>query len=92
MGWRKEKCHGIEFVDKCSRGEVFKLSPVNRKFFSIFQRMLPGLFDGLGGVNYSAITQVMDLYHIPDGQRPIIMDKVLIMTAAQREVREANKG
>ena len=54
--------------------------------------MLPGLFDGFGGVDYGAITTVMDVMKVPRDERPVIFDKCLIAIRAIREIQEAERG
>ncbi|MBW2341222.1 MAG: hypothetical protein JRF50_12915 [Deltaproteobacteria bacterium] len=90
-GFRKFRCRGIETVEACHTGEVPKLIRENEPFWFLFQRMLPGLFDGYGGVNFTAIFQVLDLYKVPAGQRPIIHDKCLVVIAAVREIQEQER-
>lgn len=72
-------------MEICPTGEVFKLAPENEAFWELFQRILPGLPNGMGGLNLAAIMTVMDLYQVPQGQRPIIFDKCLVMISLLRE-------
>ncbi len=87
-GGFRARCPGIELVDACPTGEVPKLSAENRRFWLLFERILPGLFDGWGGVNYSAIREVLDLYEVPAGERPIAFDKCLVVVEVIQEIRE----
>jgi len=90
-GFRDIRCKGIETVPECPTNEVPKLMAENEPFWFVFQRMLPGLFDGYGGVNFAAIIQVLDLYGVPAGQRPIVHDGCLTVIGAIRELQEQNK-
>lgn len=85
------QCEGIESVKECPTGEVAVLAPENQKFWALFLRMLPGLVDGLGGFDYSAITTVMDVYGVPPGERLVIFDKALAVIYGIQEVREAER-
>lgn len=88
-------CEGVESVSACPTKEVPKLCSANRRFLYLLHRILPGLFDGYGGMNYSAIETVLDQYGIEAGKRPVLMDKTLAVAAGIREVqkqeREAKK-
>ena len=64
------------------------LAPGNRVFVNLFHRMLPGLFDGLGGVRYTAITEVFNTHQVAAGQRPILHDLTLVAVAAIRQLRK----
>ena len=63
-----------------------ELAPANQGFWQLFQRMLPGLPNGMGGYNLEAITTVMELYQVPEGQRPIIFDKCLAVITVIQEI------
>ena len=90
-GFRKIRCKGIDHVDECPTGEVPKLLPGNRRFWEICRAALPGLFDGFGGVNYLAISYIMDLYGVPEGQRPIVHDKFLAVVKGIDEIKEQER-
>ncbi len=86
-GFRKNvKCDGIDTVDECPTKEVPKPSPENELFWQLFQRILPGLPNGMGGYNLEAIETVMNLYQVPEGQRPIIFDKCLAVITVIQEI------
>ncbi len=84
-------CQGVKWVEACPRAWVPNLAPENKRFWELFTRIMPGLFDGFGGVQYQAITEVLDLFGVPAGQRVIIHDKCLLMIKIWREVKEAER-
>lgn len=86
-------CEGIEHVEHCKRqtDRIPKLSRENERFRHYFTRMLPGLFDGFGGCNYQSITSVLETYRVPLGERPVVMDKALVLVEVMRQIREAEK-
>ena len=85
-GFRDVKCDGIETVDACPTNEIPKLAPENEWFWSLFQRMLPGLPNGMGGWNFQVIELVMNLYQVPKGQRLIIWDKCMAVITVLQEI------
>lgn len=87
-------CDGIEFVDECPRDadKVPKLDQENEGFWFLMLRILPGLSNGFGGFDYNAIINVFNIYEVPQGQRPILHDKCLIVMRAISECREAKKN
>jgi len=91
-GFRETPCRGIEHVAACPTGEVPKLMRENEPFWFVFQRMLPGLFDGYGGVRFAAIGEVLDLYGVPQGQRPIVHDSCLVVIGVIRELQEQERN
>ncbi|MBW1708161.1 MAG: hypothetical protein JRJ86_23900 [Deltaproteobacteria bacterium] len=73
-------------------GEVVRLARENEYFSNvIWPRVSPGLSIGFGGVNYNAIQFVFSLLQIPGGEQPVIFDKILAVTAAINEIREAER-
>ena len=90
-GFRTEKCAGIDFVERCPRGEIPKLLLVNKDFTFLLFRILPGLIDGMGGFKYESIQVIMEEYDVPKGMRPIIFDKCIVVIAAIKEMRDKNK-
>ena len=87
-GLRAQQCPGIDAVKKCPTGEIPKLSADNRLFWHVFSRLLPGFTDGLGGFRYEAIPVILDTYNVPEGQRPIFMDRCTAVMAAIMENRK----
>ena len=79
-------------MDKCPTKEVPKPSPENERFWQLFQRMLPGLPNGMGGWNVQVIETVMNLYQVPPGQRPIIWDKCLAVITVLQEMASKNNA
>jgi len=91
-GWVAEKCQGIEYVDKCPRGNVPKLLDENREFWALFEKILPGLCNGKGGFDYRAIDIVFDSYRTPRAIRHIHFDKCLIVIEAIQKIREEERN
>jgi len=87
-GGYRPPCDGIESVDECPYGEVPKLSDENKKFWWLFERIQPGLYDGFGGINYAAITEAFRIYGVPASQRPVVFERCLLAAAAIKEVKE----
>ena len=88
------KCAGIEHVEECARttDKVPKRSEENRRFWLLFEKMMPalvkhkiqlGIKEGRLAMfewvefDYAAIDHVLNNYSIPTGQRPIIYDKCI---------------
>lgn len=90
-GFRDQTCKGIEVVKKCPTGEVPYLVKRNRGFLFLYRRMAPFLQAGFGGFNDSAVTLAFDTYHVPEGKRPVYLDKVIVLISAIQEVREKEK-
>lgn len=90
-GFLQIKCDGIDTVAKCPTGEVPKLCEKNRGFKFLLDRMLPGLCDAYGGFDFNAIGHVFELYGVPEGQRPVIHDKLMVVIDVIREVRKAEE-
>lgn len=86
------KCKGLEYVDECPRPDdrIPKLSEENHWFKRLFDKMLPGLIDPSGSFLFDAIGFVFDIYQVPEGQRPILFDKCLIVISAIQETRNKN--
>jgi len=79
-------CRGIETVEKCPIGQVPKLSEGNQRFWHLFSRLLPGLFDGYGGISYSAIAFFIDLFKIE--QKDVFFEKSIIIATTIRQIQE----
>lgn len=90
-GFRQFHCLGIDHVAECRTGDIPKLTRRNGYFKAFLDRVLPGLYDGFGGISYQAIHLVMDDYRISRGVRPVMLDKVLIVVEAIRENREKER-
>lgn len=45
----------------------------------------------MGGCSYSSITIVFETYQVPVGERPVLMDKVLVLVQVIREIQEARR-
>lgn len=85
-------CPGIEEVPECPRGEVPRLMSENERFrLFLVSRIFPGLCDGWGAFRYETISEAFRMYNIPDGERPVLMDKCLMVIRAIQEVREAER-
>ena len=86
----KFKCNGIETVDECRREyqKVPKLSEENERFSFLLHKILPVLCDGYGGFRHDAIAFAIELYGIPENQRPIIYDRCLTIVNVIQEIRE----
>ena len=87
------QCNGIETVDECKRAtqKVPKLLKDNEEFVFLLYKVLPVLCDGFGGFKHDAIEYLMDMHKVPEGQRPIIFDRFLIVIDVIREVREKER-
>ena len=68
-----------------------KLRPENRLPWFLFQRVLPGLFNGMGGVNYQAIDSVFANYGIRYEVRPLLFDGLIVMIEAIMELRRQKR-
>jgi len=86
-------CPGIDKVDECARHteKVYRLDRANHGFYQFWQLVSPGLHNGMGGFNYDAIDQVCRIHHVPDGQRPILHEKCLVMINEIRKARERDR-
>lgn len=57
----------------------------------VLNRTLPGLFDGMGGINYSNIKTVMDEMQMDDAdERLEIMDKIIAYAIDYRKSQKAD--
>ena len=78
-------------MDECPIKEVPKLLPENSRFLFLWARIVPFLFSGMGGADAQAVVAVFDMYQIDHSQRPVLLDKCLVILSAIREVQEAEK-
>jgi len=83
-------CPGIETVDECPTGEVGQLGPELAGFKFLLDRFLPLAFSGMGGVQPDAFRIVFDTWGVPAGQRPVLVDFLLVVVKAMRDA-EKNK-
>lgn len=81
-------CNGIDYVATCPQKRVFRLNSNNSRFQSLLDRLLPGLFNGFGGIDYQAIEFIFNLFEIEPGQRAIAFDKVLAIASVIRELQD----
>lgn len=84
-------CRGIDTVAECPTGQIPKIMEGNEAFLDLFDRILPGLFDAWGGLHIDTVQTVCDLRAVPPGERPIILDKVLMCVKAIREVEDVER-
>lgn len=95
-GFRNDSCQGIETVDQCPTGEVGKLGPELAGFRFLLDRFLPLVGNGLGAWQPDAFRLVFETYGVPQGQRPVLADFLLVVLKAIGEARskkdEANQG
>ena len=87
-------CKGVEHVNECPRptDKIPKLSEDNRRFWILFQKILPGLNTGFGGFDYQAIESVFNILQVNCGQRPILLDRCLIVISVIQTIREKQDG
>jgi hypothetical protein len=84
----REECAGIEYVTECPKKEVPKLMEENERFVWFFARIGPGLWNGMGGKNLNVIGQVCEIYGVPEGERPVILDLCLAISKGAEEARD----
>ena len=89
-GFRKFKCEGIDYVDECRTKEVPKLSRENEPLCDFLLRYIGVLFDGFGGFNVQGLQALFDIYGIPEGQRPVVLDGAVRIVGVIRELRAKN--
>lgn len=70
---------------RCDECEEPFLLPGNVFAWELILLAFPGLFDGFGGINYGAISYVMDLYAVPAWERQELYEKFLAVIAVARE-------
>ena len=90
-GFQPFKCGGIDTTDKCRRefDKVPKLDKDNETFRdNLLFRALPGILAGDGGDNFDAIERAFAWHRVPDGQRPVLHDRFLVVIDAIEEIRE----
>jgi hypothetical protein len=87
-GFRRIRCEGIETVDECPTKEMPKLRGEIKPFWAFFETVLPGLFDGMGGMQYSTIQSACDIWGVSRGERPIVLHYSLIVAAVIREQKK----
>ena len=85
------QCDGIETVDICPIGKVPKLTEENERFRFLLFKALPVLCDGFGGFRHDAIDYVLNMYNVPEEQKPIIYDRFLLVIDAIEEARERER-
>ena len=86
-GFREFRCEGIDNVETCRTGEIPKLMPGNRAFAEFFNRVVYGLYDGWGALRVEVIETFLNIYGVPSGQRPVILDKCLALVIAINDVK-----
>ena len=87
----REICDGIDSVDRCPHGEVFKLSEENKGFWFLFKRSLPFVSNGMGGFDIKAIKYVFNTYDVSKPEIPILYDKALLMISVITEIRRVKE-
>jgi hypothetical protein len=87
-GFRNDiHCLGIETVDECPTGEVGKLHKKLAGFKWLLDRFLPVAGNGLGAWQPDAFRLVFETYAVPQGQRPVLADFLLVVLKTIQEVR-----
>lgn len=90
-------CPGIEKVDECPRGEVFKLSKENQDLWVIFEHIFPGLKSGAKFDEYDMFCRMagcwlidfyLGAYEVPEKQRPEARRRLMRMIP--RIIRKQN--
>lgn len=69
----------------CGTCKTTHLLPGNCLAWELIARTSPVLFDGMGGVNTSAIETAMRVYDIPASRQHEIWQKFLVYVAVVRE-------
>jgi hypothetical protein len=91
-GFRNDiHCLGIETVDECPTGEVGKLHKKLAGFKWLLDRFLPVAGNGLGAWQPDAFRLVFETYAVPQGQRPVLADFLLVVLKVIREVRDKDR-
>jgi len=52
--------------------------------------MLPGLIDPSGSFFFDAVGFVFEIYRVPEGQKPILFDKCLVVISEIKKTRSKN--
>ncbi len=92
-GFYNLKCKGLEYVEKCPRPHdpIPILSEENEKFWKLFDRIRSGLMGDGGFFNYGAIETVFRAWGVKDGQRPILLDRCLVVIEVIKRLRKAKQ-
>ena len=88
------RCKGIDDEGgRCPDGKIPYLFPENHEIWDLFQMMLPGLRDGMGGYNYTAIQVTFDIYKVKQCHRQRMFKKIvkLIEVINAERAKEDNK-
>jgi serine/threonine protein phosphatase PrpC len=82
---------GLIDAQDCSTCKKPRLSNENLYAWELISKAAPGLFDGMGGIRYSAIALVLDLYEVSD--RAKMFEMIVAYAMAMQQVqREKAKG
>ena len=68
-----------------------KFDPEDSLVVYLFNRILPGLSNGMGGYNFQAIDSILDKYRINREAQPELYDKILVMISAISEIWKAKQ-
>jgi hypothetical protein len=82
------ECKGIDHVAECPTKEVPKLTEENERFVWLFSRISHGLWNGMGGADLGVVNEVCELFGVPEGERPVILDKTIAVMRAVNEIRQ----
>lgn len=94
-GWiKKIDCRGIDYVDECKHPteKIPKLSEDNRKFWNLFIKILPGLCRFDNSFSYNSIDSVFRTWGVKEGQRPVLLDRCLIVIGVIQETRRVERA
>lgn len=84
-------CGGIEQLQQCPEGKIPFLSPANRAFWAVFDRILPGLIRDRG-YDYGAIRLIFDSSGLTRHRRAIYMDMIIAVIEVIHKVREKSRN
>lgn len=86
------KCEGIEkHHGQCPEGKIPFLRPANRDIWNVFQMIMPGLGNGMGGMDYTAIQVTFDNCNIEQKVRPYWFPRIVkLIDVARTEQKKSN--
>ena len=67
--------------------------PVNQRIWRLFQLMLPGLFNGMGGVDYTAIEVTFNMEKVDERSRSHLFSQIVrLIEVIKTEQRKKNES
>ena len=71
---------------KCPSGRIPYLEQANIEIWELFQAILPGVINGMGGYNYEAIRLVFESYNIGKEKWAEYTNKILLLLDVVRRL------